>query len=61
MKIKIKKSWLGYALLLGVVVIALIAQTNHKTNQMEAYAKTNNCTWYATGTMYGDDRDFICK
>lgn len=29
--------------------------------RMDAYAKENNCTWYATGTWYGDDRDFICK
>lgn len=27
----------------------------------EIYAITHNCEWHATGTMYGDDRDFICK
>lgn len=28
--------------------------------KMEAYAKDNNCTWQATGTFYGDNRDLVC-
>ena len=28
--------------------------------QMERYAINNNCEWKATGTLYGDNRDYIC-
>ena len=45
-----------------IAFIALISAYNaHKEAQMNAYAERNNCTWYATGTFYGDNRDFICK
>lgn len=44
----------------GMVVLGIVAE-NHREANRQAYAKRNNCTWYATGTMYGDDRDFICK
>lgn len=29
--------------------------------QMQQYATNNNCTWVATGTLYGDNRDYLCK
>lgn len=45
-----------------LAVFALISAYNaHKDAQMNAYAEANNCTWHATGTFYGDSRDFICK
>lgn len=33
----------------------------HEDAQMARYAQQNNCTWYATGTFYGDSRDYVCK
>lgn len=32
-----------------------------RQNSRNEYALRNNCKWYATGSFYGDDRDFICK
>lgn len=29
--------------------------------QMARYAQANNCTWVATGTLYGDNRDYVCN
>lgn len=29
--------------------------------QMARYAQQNNCTWHATGSFYGDQRDYVCK
>lgn len=50
---------IGGITILALAGLFLIGQ--HRQNQRQAYAKANNCTWYATGSMYGDDRDFICK
>lgn len=33
----------------------------HEDAQMARYAQANNCTWYATGSFYGDQRDYVCK
>lgn len=43
-----------------IVVAGLILAQIHENRRMERYAKANNCKWYATGSYYGDDRDFIC-
>ena len=59
-KQKIKQT----ALIISAVVALLsiyIIDGMRKDQMMDAYAEANNCTWYATGTWYGDDRDFICK
>lgn len=29
--------------------------------QMARYAQANNCTWHATGSFYGDSRDYVCN
>ena len=29
--------------------------------KMDTYAITHNCQWEATGTLYGDDRDYTCN
>lgn len=50
------------AVLIAIIVILLGLGVNAKrTYDLEQYAKVNNCTWYWTGTAYGDDRDYICK
>ena len=56
---------MGKDIFIGVVAILLllagmILLSNHRNARMERYAKANSCTWNATGSMYGDDRDFIC-
>ena len=56
---------MGKDIFVGIVAILLllagiILVGNHRNARMERYAKVNNCTWQATGTWYGDNRDFIC-
>lgn len=46
-------------LMLGLIALGII-EDRRRVNY-EAYAKANNCVWHATGTWYGDDRDFICR
>lgn len=44
-----------------IVGMSLVVIMNLKrTNDMAQYAIANDCEWVATGTMYGDDRDFVC-
>lgn len=45
---------------IAMVVMAIVIDARRNQN-MQDYAIANNCTWQATGTAYGDDRDFICK
>lgn len=45
----------------AAVVLAIMLAGKIDKAQMDAYAAANDCTWQATGTLYGDDRDFICK
>lgn len=59
---KNKTKTITLTLLSIFAVFALISAYNaHKDAQMNEYARLNNCTWHATGTFYGDNRDFICK
>lgn len=46
------------ALIIGCLLVVILDQ--RRTNNMANYAIANNCEWVATGTMYGDDRDFLC-
>lgn len=55
------KKILAYLLIIILFFGAIFIYAQKDKQQMESYAKVKNCTWYATGTMYGDDRDFICK
>lgn len=45
----------------AAVVLAIMLAGRIDKAQMDAYAAANDCTWQATGTLYGDNRDFICK
>ena len=47
--------------LLGAVIALFAISNAGQDRMMDAYARANNCTWYATGSAYGDNRDFICK
>lgn len=42
-----------------VLAIAFLIGTIREL-KAEAYAREHNCTWQATGTMYGNDKDFVC-
>lgn len=55
------KQTLFVILAIIAIIAGFIAIENHREANRAAYAKANNCTWEATGTWYGDDRDFICK
>lgn len=46
----------GIVIVLGALVINM-----KKANNLREYAIANDCTWTYQGTMYGDDRDYICK
>lgn len=49
-------------IVLALAVIAICGAVNLKrATDLQAYAENNNCQWQATGTMYGDDRDFVCR
>ena len=45
----------------AVVVLAGVIVNIKKANDLRNYAIANDCTWTYQGTMYGDDRDYICK
>lgn len=46
--------------LIVVLLLGVILQLK-RANNLREYALANNCEWVYQGTMYGDDRDFICK
>lgn len=49
-------------LALAIAGIAICGAVNYKrATDLQAYAEANDCQWSATGTMYGDDRDYICR
>lgn len=54
------------AILIGVVVMTIavlmsLCQGLKERALFDEYSKENSCTWQATGTVYGDNRDYICK
>ena len=44
-----------------VVILIAFGIGQIRQHNRDEYARRNNCKWYATGSFYGDDRDFICK
>lgn len=52
-------------LTIACIAIAFVAvmfgMGQHEDAQMARYAQANNCTWHATGSFYGDQRDYVCK
>lgn len=57
---KTKNIVIGVLVLIIVMMLGVIVNLKH-TYDLEMYAATHNCEWTATGSFYGDDRDFICK
>lgn len=49
-------------LIVGLVIVAaFIGARIKQVADLAEYAKVNGCSWSATGTSYGDDRDWVCK
>lgn len=42
-------------------VAVMFGMGQYEDAQMARYAQQNNCTWHATGSFYGDSRDYVCK
>jgi hypothetical protein len=64
MKVTTKQTLKNILILIAIIIVAIVIfafDGARKDCQMQDYAKANNCTWYATGSAYGDNRDFICK
>lgn len=53
------KKYIIIAVLLGLV--GFIGMRVKQAVDLADYAAVNHCNWMATGTNYGDDRDWICK
>lgn len=49
------------ALIMIVAALLVVILNLKRANDLSKYAMANNCKWVATGTMYGDNRDYICK
>lgn len=56
-----KKNIIIGVLACAVLVLAGVIINFKKTNDLRNYAIANNCTWTYQGTMYGDNRDYVCK
>ena len=49
-------------LIIGLAILAaFIGFRIKQAADLAEYAKVNGCSWSATGTNYGDDRDWVCK
>lgn len=48
---------------LAITVAALLGAivSLKRSADLQNYAVANNCTWTYQGTMYGDNRDYVCK
>lgn len=51
---------LTICIIITAFAIAFAIGERRNANMVQ-YATANNCEWHATGTMYGDNRDYICK
>lgn len=50
------------AVLLAIIAILVCSIVNiKKAYSLREYSIQNDCTWTWNGTIYGDDRDYICK
>ena len=55
------KNTLTVLAIVGAILAFFAIDGARQDHMMDAYAEANNCTWTATGSAYGDNRDFICK
>ena len=62
---KNKNSKTESRIILAILLVVLFAIAGIigqiRQHSRDEYARRNNCEWRATGSFYGDDRDFICK
>lgn len=47
-------------ILAGIAILGFAGVRIHQVKELQSYEVANNCQWVATGTHFGDDRDFIC-
>lgn len=45
----------------AVVVLLGVVMNLKRAYSLREYAIANSCEWVYQNTMYGDDRDYICK
>lgn len=55
------KNWVIGILTVAIVILLGVILNLKRTYDLWEYAIANDCTWTWQGTMYGDDRDYICK
>lgn len=49
-------------LIVGLIIVtAFIGVRVKQAMDLAEYAAINGCSWSATGTHYGDNRDWVCK
>lgn len=56
-----QKNILIFILCFIIVLLGGMVLNYRQEAQMQAYAAENNCEWHYQNTMYGDNRDYICK
>lgn len=44
-----------------IIAAAFIGFRIKQATDLANYANINGCSWSATGTNYGDDRDWVCR
>lgn len=54
-------NFINFACIAIAFVAVMFGIGQHEDAQMARYAQSNNCTWHATGSFYGDQRDYVCK
>lgn len=47
--------------ILVILAIAFGAIQLKRARDYRAYAEKHNCTWFETGSHYGDNRDWKCE
>jgi hypothetical protein len=55
------RSLLLLAIFMAAILLAGYHISRRRQANMDAYAKRNHCTWQATGSFYGDNRDQVCN
>lgn len=48
-------------LIIAVVIMLGVIRSLKRAYSLREYAIANDCTWQWQGSVYGDDRDYVCK
>lgn len=54
-------STLTIACIAVAFVAVMFGLGQREAAQMARYEQANNCTYHATGSFYGDSRDYVCN